>query len=73
MIIKAKYDSLYRPYMKTEVQGFGSLYGGNQSSVVSNNNQEQSLEFTNESGEIGKSAAYSKAFSEEFDSYNFIK
>ena len=35
-IIKAKYNNLIRPYMRTEKQGFGSLYGGNQISDVSN-------------------------------------
>ena len=35
-IIKAKYDNLVRPYMRTEKQGFGSLYGGNQISDISN-------------------------------------
>ena len=35
-IIKAKYNNLVRPYMRTEKQGFGSLYGGNQISDVSN-------------------------------------
>ena len=32
--IRAKYDSLYRPFMKHERQGFGSLYGGNQTSII---------------------------------------
>jgi hypothetical protein len=35
MIIKAKYPSLERPYMRTFKQGIGSLYGGNQVSDVS--------------------------------------
>ena len=35
-IIKAKYNNLVRPYMRTVQQGFGSLYGGNQISDVSN-------------------------------------
>lgn len=37
MIIKAKYPSLERPYMRTVKQGFGSLYGGNQVSNVTKN------------------------------------
>ena len=32
--IKAKYNNLIRPYMRTVKQGFGSLYGGNQTSVI---------------------------------------
>ena len=34
--IKAKYNNLVRPYMRVEKQGFGSVYGGNQISDVSN-------------------------------------
>jgi len=34
MYIKAKYNNLIRPYMRTVKQGFGSLYGGNQTSDV---------------------------------------
>ena len=34
--IKAKYNNLIRPYMRTVKQGFGSLYGGNQTSDVTN-------------------------------------
>ena len=34
--IKAKYNNLVRPYMRIEKQGFGSLYGGNQISDISN-------------------------------------
>ena len=34
--IKAKYNNLVRPYMRTVKQGFGSLYGGNQISDVTN-------------------------------------
>ena len=35
-IIKAKYNNLVRPYMKVVKQGFGSVYGGNQTSDVTN-------------------------------------
>lgn len=49
MIIKAKYDSLYRPFMKTERQGFGSLYGGNHSSVITNNNSEREVSASRQS------------------------
>lgn len=35
-IIKAKYNNLVRPYMKVVKQGFGSVYGGNQISSVTN-------------------------------------
>jgi len=41
MIIKAKYPTLERPYMRTVNQGFGSLYGGNQISDVSNTIEER--------------------------------
>jgi hypothetical protein len=43
MHIKAKYDESYRWYMKVKSQGFGSLYGGNHASVVSNEDTERSV------------------------------
>jgi len=49
MIIKAKYPTLERPYMRTVNQGFGSLYGGNQISDVSNTITERTLENIKES------------------------
>tara|TARA_R110002012_G_scaffold14698_4_gene60154 strand:- start:1093 stop:1410 length:318 start_codon:yes stop_codon:yes gene_type:complete len=49
MIIKSKYNNFVRPYMRTERQGFGSLYGGNHSAVVLNNNQETSSVNINDS------------------------
>ena len=47
--IKAKYDNLIRPYMRTVKQGFGSLYGGNQISDVTNIENERTIENDNES------------------------
>ena len=47
--IKAKYDNLIRPYMRTVKQGFGSLYGGNQISDVTNIEDERTIENDNES------------------------
>ena len=49
MIIKSKYNNFVRPYMRTERQGFGSLYGGNHDAVVDNNNESNSLVNVNES------------------------
>lgn len=49
MIIKAKYPSLERPYMRTVKQGFGSLYGGNQISDVTNTITEREIENIKES------------------------
>jgi len=43
MIKKAKYPQLKRPYMKREEQGFGSLYGGNRNSNITNNNVGRSI------------------------------
>jgi hypothetical protein len=40
---KAKYNNLVRPYMRTEKQGFGSLYGGNQVSDVSNSERLENI------------------------------
>ena len=48
-IIKAKYNNLVRPYMRTVQQGFGSLYGGNQISDVTNIEDERTIENDNES------------------------
>jgi len=42
-IIKAKYNNLVRPYMRIEKQGFGSLYGGNQVSDVSNSERLENI------------------------------
>lgn len=47
--IKAKYPDTYRWYMKVKTQGFGSLYGGNHSSVVENNSESRDIEGVNES------------------------
>jgi len=49
MYIKAKYNNLVRPYMRTVKQGFGSLYGGNQTSDVTNIENERTIENENES------------------------
>ena len=43
MIIKAKYPTLERPYMRTVKQGFGSLYGGNQISDVANQDRLENI------------------------------
>ena len=43
MIIKAKYPSLERPYMRTVKQGFGSIYGGNQISDVANQDRLENI------------------------------
>ena len=43
MHIKAKYDKTRRWYMKIEEQGFGSLYGGNHASAVTNEDTEHVL------------------------------
>jgi hypothetical protein len=48
-IIKAKYNNFIRPYMRTERQGFGSLYGGNHNAVVDNNNSDRNIEEERES------------------------
>ena len=48
-IIKAKYDNLIRPYMRTVKQGFGSLYGGNQISDTTNIEDKRTIENDNES------------------------
>ena len=40
---KVNYDGLDRPYMKTRKQGFGSLYGGNRNSNITNNNVGRSI------------------------------
>lgn len=48
-IIKAKYNNLIRPYMRTVKQGFGSRYGGNQASDVTNIENERIIENENES------------------------
>jgi len=42
-IIKAKYNNLVRPYMRTVQQGFGSLYGGNQVSDVTNSERLENI------------------------------
>lgn len=49
MMIKAKYESLIRPYMKKVRQGFGSLYGGNQTSNVTSIINERKIEESHES------------------------
>ena len=46
---KAKYNNLIRPYMRTVKQGFGSLYGGNQTSDVTNIEDTRTIENENES------------------------
>ena len=43
MYIKAKYNKSFRAYMGIEAQGFGSLYGGNHASVLSNEDTEHSV------------------------------
>ncbi len=43
MIIKSKYNNFIRPYMRTVRQGFGSLYGGNHSANVDNNNTDRDI------------------------------
>lgn len=48
-IIKAKYNNFIRPYMRTERQGFGSLYGGNHEANVNNNNSDRNIEEQRES------------------------
>lgn len=40
--IKSKYDCLYRPYMKTECQGYGSGKGQN-ASTVTNEDTEKTI------------------------------
>tara|TARA_B100001564_G_C20573872_1_gene639717 strand:- start:437 stop:601 length:165 start_codon:yes stop_codon:yes gene_type:complete len=47
--IRAKYDKTYRWYMKVKEQGFGSLYGGNRNSSITNIEDERSIENDNES------------------------
>jgi hypothetical protein len=71
-ILKPKYPAFHRPFMHCERQGYGAYRGGN-ASVVANNNQEQNLSFTNEAGELGRTNAFGRGFSDAFDSYNYIK
>lgn len=73
MIIKAKYPTPERPYMYDRFQGFGSLYGGNHSSNVIQIEDERLLEFENEGGIIGLERQFSLAFSNDFNSTNYIK
>lgn len=49
MYIKAKYNNLIRPYMRTVKQGFGSLYGGNQTSDITNEERLDTLNTSNNS------------------------
>lgn len=49
MYIRAKYPKVGREWYRQGVQGFGSLYGGNQISDVTNLDTERALEFINES------------------------
>ena len=49
MYIKAKYPKVGREWYRQGIQGFGSLYGGNQVSDVTEIYNERGLEFINES------------------------
>lgn len=71
MIIKAKYPTIGNDYVG--YQGFGSLYGGNQTSDVIQIEDERLLSFVNEAGVIGLERQFSYAFSEDFNSNNYIK
>lgn len=73
MIIKAKYPALYRPYMQDAYQGYGGLGTSHNSSNIQNDNTERTEVFENESGETFSLRAFSRAFDNSFDSYNYIK